>query len=423
MISIRSLISAGSRLAVLAFVIWMGGVADAVAQPACSGPNLVDVTFAAGTRWRFCWDMRPSEGLIINTAYYTDKGGLERKVLHRASIAQLHVVYHKGTPRFRDLTLGQPPAFWGLGTKALNLALAECSPGVLVNPKVCREVRDRGYAWKLNASYQKGEEVSVWSSSQLGTYNYIVTWTFKDDGSIEPTVGSTGALQIVDSGAGYAPYGTRLNPQAAAIPVFGIAHVHNVYFRLDFDIVDYPNNAVEQIFGYSPYFGPPGSPDAPCVNYGECGNAITMPPFATETYDNVWPFLSWRIFNKGVPNLNGRTVGYELVPSDNAHWDGRIDTDEPWSVGDLYVTAYDGCELLAFDNQAPYIPAGCPAGTPTHVLDMLNGQNVDGADVVVWYVTRFMHVPREEDQPTMNMETMGLQIQPRSWRHKNTLTP
>jgi len=407
----------------LVALAWMLSALPASAQFFCSPPFLVDVTFAPTlTRWRFCWEMRPTEGLVINQAWYTDRSGVERKVLHRASLAQLHVVYHPGRPRFRDLTLGLPPSVWGMGTLALNLAGAECSPGVLVEPRVCRVVSDRGYAWKSGGSFQRGQEVSVWSSSQLGAYNYIVKWTFKDDGSIEPIVGSTGELQVVDSGAQFLPYGQRVNPEGAATPLVARSHVHNVYYRLDFDISTDVNNAVERLFAYTPHFGPPASPTDACVNWGECGHSVQPGPFPTELYENDWPFMSWRVYNRGVFNADGRTIGYELFPLSRDHWDGRIINDEPWSRGDFYVTTFNGCELLAFDNFPPYIPAGC-AGTAQDVLAMVSGQNVNGADVVLWYVTRFTHLPRDEDQPVMPIEYTGFHMQPRSWRHQTTTLP
>jgi len=419
--SSQMLFSLWARFAVLAFVFSTFDPAEVAAQFFCNRPNLVDVTFTAGTRWRFCWEMRQREGLVINRAFYTQRGGPEREVLFRGSVAQVHVPYHRGSPRFHDVTT----ATSGLGAGALNLTTAECSPGVLLTPQVCRDVDSRGYAFKFGsgaASFQKGQALTIYISSQLGQYNYITRWTFNDDGSIEPSIGFTGRLQVTSTAAEDARFGTRLSPESAPTQLFGINHFHHIYWRLDFDIGSANNNAVDQIFT-SQYFGPPFSSTNSCMIAGEChiNEFFRITNEALDFLDS--PFRSWRVFNKSVLNQNGRTIGYEIVPRDNQFWFGRFETDEPWSFGELFVTTFNFCEQLATENQPPFISAAC-AGAATNVREMISeGSNVDGADIVVWYVQRFQHHVREEDQLNMPIEFTGPLIQPRSWRHKNTLEP
>ena len=101
------------RLCLLVIGLWLTGTGEAAAQPSCGAPYLVDQTFPSATRWRFCWEVVQREGLVINRAFYTDRGGVEREVLFRGSIAQVHVPYHPGSPRFFDLTTstsGSAPA-------------------------------------------------------------------------------------------------------------------------------------------------------------------------------------------------------------------------------------------------------------------------------------------------------------------------
>ena len=76
-----------------------------------------------------------------------------------------------------------------------------------------------------------------------------------------------------------------------------------------------------------------------------------------EGIDQRWsPFLTWRVYDTAITNMEGRTIGYEIVPH-GARWDAMTTTTEPWSIGEVYVTAQNPCELLATQNQAPYIPA------------------------------------------------------------------
>jgi primary-amine oxidase len=422
------------RLFLLVSGLWGIGTGEAAAQPSCSAPFLVDQTFSSATRWRFCWEVVQREGLVINRAFYTDRGGIEREVLFRGSIAQVHVPYHPGSPRFFDLTTSTS----GLGAGSLSLAAAECPGGTVLDPgglfagpRVCRQLEDRGLAYKYGPLSVNGQEITLWISSQLGQYNYVTQWTFADDGTIHADVGFTGRLQIYQSGVpscvpGCPPwslFGFRVNDESAGTAAWAISHMHNIYFRLDFDIGGAANDAVEGIFSYpwDPSFGP--SPIASCASPGQC-NFNYRYNHSVEGIDQRWnPSLSWRAYDTAITNLEGRTIGYEIVPH-GARWDAMTTTTEPWSGAELYVTRQNACELLATQNQAPYIPATCPPATATDVRAMTaDHASVLGADNVIWYVHKFVHHPRDEDEVNMLVEKEGVELRPRSWRHKNPLEP
>jgi primary-amine oxidase len=391
--------------AVLVCLFFMGTTTPSVAQSACD-----TIGFAAGTQWSLCWELRQREGLIIRGADYRDRGGVSRAVLFRGSIAEVHVPYHTGTPRFLDVTLSTA----GLGANALNLAGSECS-GVLVNPRVCREIHDRGYAWKFASLFQRGHEVTYWISSQLGQYNYITSWTFRDDGSFHAELGFTGRLQVLSTGSANAPFGSRVNPQSASPPQFGINHMHNVYWRLDFDIAGSTNDAVNRIT-QARHTGPSPAPGVNCTIAGICHVNQHM-RLTTELVERLARFATWHQIDRGTSNSDGRPVGYEIIPEGNQIWTGP--SPEPWAAGELYVTRFNGCELFAVNNNSAVNP-GCGSSAP-HVRAMVNAQAVDGADVVLWYNAHFAHVVRDEDQVNMPIEHVGLELQPRSWRHVNTL--
>ena len=50
---------------------------------------------------------------------------------------------------------------------------------------------------------------------------------------------------------------------------------------------------------------------------------------------------------------------------------------------------------------------------------MLNGQLVDGKDLVVWYVNHFQHVPRDENELNMPIEWTGFHLEPRNFFASN----
>ena len=83
------------------------------------------------------------------------------------------------------------------------------------------------------------------------------------------------------------------------------------------------------------------------------------------------------------------------------------------------MTTFNGCELFAVNNNGAVNP-GC-GSSAAHVRAMVNAQPVDGADIVLWYTAHFQHVVRDEDQVNMPIEHIGLALEPRSWRHVNTL--
>nr|QKW93688.1 amine oxidase [Vitiosangium cumulatum] len=389
--------------------------AQGCSPAACTGYTQVDHTFASGSRWNLTVQNCPCEGLVIQTASYTPRGGTSQLVLGRGSIAEIHVPYAVGTPRPLDV------ANAGLGYNALTLTAAECAGGTLLaNNQICQNIEDRGYAWKYMNTFQHGESLSVSMASQLGQYTYINLWEFHDDGTIEPRVGLSGRLQRVLSGTAYAPHGSRLDSETNAIPAYGISHLHNVYYRLDFDIRGPKNDVVEQMT-FQPSTSP--SPDSSCSTPGTCGVNVRTPILLEAAQDFVpESYTSWFIYDKTLTNSDGRSVGYELVPHIEGLWTGQVSTTEPWSAHELWVTRYHWCEMLAVGNFPPHIDSSC-SSAPTNVSAMVDGQSVDGHDVVVWYVNRHLHVPRDEDQTNMPIKWLSFEIKPRNFHHKNPLEP
>ncbi|WP_224361948.1 copper amine oxidase [Hyalangium versicolor] len=412
---------AGSRVVpgLVGLVVVLGFAKVAEAQgcspAACTGYTQIDQTFTSGTRWQFTVQSCPCEGLVIGMASFTPRGGMTRLVLAEGSISEIHVPYVTGSPRPLDVTNA------GLGFNALALSPSECAGGTLLaNNLICKNVDDRGYAWKYMNTFQMGESVSVSMASQLGEYTYINRWEFHDDGTIMPKLGLAGRLQRVISGAAYAAYGTRLDSEANATPAYGISHLHNVYYRLDFDIGGPANDAVERMT-FQPSTAP--SPDGSCAAPGSCGiNVMTHIP--TETGEDLVPssYTSWFIYDKAITNSEGRHIGYELMPNIQGLWAGQATTSEPWAAHEFWVTRYNGCESLAVGNFTPHIDSSC-SSAPSNVSAMVNGQSVDGQDLVVWYINRHFHMPRDEDQNNMPIKWMSFSLQPRSFHTKSPLDP
>jgi primary-amine oxidase len=378
-----------------------------------AGPGVtLNRTFASGSKWTFTVHVAPCEGLLLTNVRFMPAFGTERLILSSASLAEVHVPYDDNSKRFLDVT----DSTSGLGTEAISLAAAECPGGITLGDKVCIADEDHGYRWKYRSDFAEMHAVSVFMASQLGEYTYINRWTFHEDGSIEPSIGLTGLLQEISTDLSKEPaFGTNLNPVSGGLqPQIALNHMHNFYYRLDFDLDGSANDVVQRV-GYTPTsFG------ANCAN-NACGTTSFVP--ITAESRQTWSATgntTWLVQDKVVLNADGRRIGYEIKPHYSGIWRGKSDASETWAQHDLFVTRWKGtCENFAARNVAPFIPSGCAASTPQNVSAMVSGESTDGQDVVVWFVNRHHHVTRDEDDFHMPIEWTGFHIQPRSFAESN----
>jgi primary-amine oxidase len=400
---------------VAAAVVAFGGArtAHAGCTSGQTGVQTVTRTFSTGAAWRFNVLHDNCSGLKFAAVQYQPPGGILTTILAAANIAEIHVPYNSGSPRFLDLSTSTA----GLGANAVTLSAAECPGGTLIDSSLmCLRLNHdgEGYAWKQGTSFKMDEAIQIFQSSQLGNYNYINLWEFHMDGTIEVKLGLTGALQVtVDTtDPNWLLYGSQLNASNASTKHIGADHQHNAYYRFDFDIDGPPNDVVSRrlVANSTTSPCPPNSPVGTCTS-------VTMTPITTESAQ-TWTGIgqnTWVVEDKVSLNADGRRKGYEIVPHETGVWHGRTTSDEPYSGSELWVTTFQGCEILAVGNAVPAIPSFCTPAPPTNVQAYLNGENVDGQDVVVWYAQRFQHHTRDEDDPKMPIEYMSFELQPRGF--------
>lgn len=347
----------------------------------CStGAFAINQTLPNGASWSMCWEERSNEGIVLHNVRYTPPNGAPRLILAQMNLAQIHVPYDDNTARFHDLS------DYGLGDGNLNnMNAADCPNGTLVqnNGKnvLCHFVAPSGYAYKYRSVLKQATSLVVFSVSHIGEYNYVVQWTFGDDGTIEPAVGATGKLQKYTTDPRYS---WPLNATQR-----GTSHVHNYYWRLDFDVAGSTNNVVEMI-----EFGGSGTAQRP----------MALINYTTETAAQFSPstFRSWRVKNTSVLNSDNHVVSYELAPGGSETFRGP--NFEPWTKNDVYVTQYNLCERWASHNSTG---GGCGDDLSAFV----NGQTVQ--DPIVWYGVTFHHLARDEDQPIMSSHWSSFTIAPR----------
>lgn len=365
-----------------------------VAGPICQGEQKISQEFVNGTKWELCWEHKNKQGIVLKEIFFTTPDGLERKVLKEASLAQIHVAFDNGVRR--DFHMEN----YGLGGNNMqDLASSQCDNGqlLMVGAKhaMCRRVKERGYVFKYYSEEKQGHLLDLYSQSNTGGYTWIIRWRFYDDGTIEPLIGATGALQTFGSDPNY-------GEETDESGLIAIASTINYFWRLDFDIAGNGANDIVEEFNVAPD--------------GDGSKKImTVSRLTTETGREINQQLkrSWRVRDGSVTNTDGHPISYHL---DSVHvgylYSGR--SDEAWAQSDIYFTRKNACEQFVANN-----PSG--GGCASDVTGYLNGQNIDGAEIVVWYGMTNHHIPRAEDQPYIPTRWDSFQLIPRDWTSTSTI--
>jgi primary-amine oxidase len=329
----------------------------------CSAGYQIVETFANGAKWEMCWEPRAGYGYRLNQVIYTPPNRTRRLILNTLHLAQLFVPYDDGTGRWHDISAGR---------NLTTLSADECPGGTLqTNSILCLVRRPLGYAIKNeDGTSANAEGFTLFGYIRIGTYYYIIQYGFNDDGSFEPALGASGALQLYggDTSTGW-PIGNTV----------GMNHNHLAIWRLDFDIDGAENDLVEQIdFDQN----------------GDARNmAITASTIETKTRNDLGRLRFWRVRDIVKSNSDGHNVSYEIEPNVTTEYR----TDETFTQNDFYVTQQKQDETIVDDG------AGLDA--------FVNGETV--SDVVVWYGVNFHHVPREEDEGRMPVHWQGFVARPR----------
>lgn len=173
------------------------------------------------------------------------------------------------------------------------------------------------------------------SYHRIGAYRLTHRWVFWEDGHVYPRLYSAG-LQCNDD------------------------HRHHAYWRFDFDIGGAANDLVLEYNTTTPNLG-----------WGRGWHAKTTETSAVKSSASQ---TSWAVMDKESER------GYHIIPGP---YDGQADT---FSNRDLWLLRYRGSEDK-HGRQGSAYSDGLSA--------YLNGENVDGQDVVVWYCGHLFHEAHE----------------------------
>ncbi|MEP6871655.1 MAG: hypothetical protein ABI939_07375 [Anaerolineaceae bacterium] len=313
------------------------------ARAQCSGPNLVEQRFpllgTEETRWRVCWAAHAKNGLVITGAWFRKSPASPFvRVLWDGRISEIFVPYHDGSPRYYDVT--------NFTFNLTSVSAADCPTalgGAPISANVCKEVRDRGLAWKDYAQVRRGQELALWGALGAGNYNYVMEWIFRDDGMLIGRVGAT-AVNL---------------PTKPLMP-----HMHNPIWRLDVDLDGASGDSVAQ------------------MTHAEAGlnaNDNHMTVSTEQGFDwSLQGFSGLLVTDASLKNAKGHESGYILMPW-NAH--GASRHQEAFTQHDMWVTRYKWSEMDA-------------KNLPTYTTPP---ESVENTDIVLWYKGSMHHHPRDED--------------------------
>jgi Cu2+-containing amine oxidase len=332
----------------LLFVFWFVTLAYAHDCPIFTKPpigtpgNTVIQEFPPGGPMQTAWKVRfahaQGKGLYITGAWFKKAPGEAwMRVLWDARLADIFVPYHPGSPRYYDLTNFNFPL--------VNATAADAGPcGKIIDGKVIHQVRNRGLMWKDDTKVRYGHELALWATLDSANYNYVMSFAFRDDGTVALRLGAT----------------SRNHPSMEHV-----AHMHNGLWRIDMDLNGYSSDSVYEASHIETINASGASDNFVPFNGGVEGFAD-------------WNALKFTELHVRDPKKNGlgNQISYEFRPFRR----GSPRHKEAFAHHDFWVTRYRGSEQT-YKNVDSYI----------------NGESVMKTDIVIWHISPLHHDPRDED--------------------------
>ncbi|MHA5047835.1 primary-amine oxidase [Streptomyces sp. SD15] len=384
-------------------------------------------------RWEN-WSLRigfdAREGLTLHQITFADRDkGRERRLIHRASIAEMVVPYADPSPvrswqnyfDTGEYLIGRYANSLELGCDCLgdityvDAVIADESgvPQTLTNA-ICLHEEDYGILWKHtdlwagSAETRRQRRMVLSFFTTVGNYDYGFYWYLYLDGTIEFEAKATGVVFTSAHPGGDYPYATEIAPGLGA-PY----HQHLFCARLDMTL-DGTANRVEEVDAARVPIGP----DNPR------GNAFTLrrTPLTRESEAQRSADASvdrvWHISNPTELNRLGHPVGYALHPEGKptllADPASSVAARAAFATKHLWVTRYDPAERYPAGDFVNQHPGG--AGLPAYAAA---DRDIDGQDIVVWHTFGLTHAPRPEDWPIMPVDYTGFKLKPVGFFDRN----
>ncbi len=257
-------------------------------------------------------------------------------------------------------------------------------------------------------------ELVVRTASEVGNYDYLIDYRFKQNGEIYIKVGATG-IDIVKGVAAT----TMGDPTAAADTQFGTLiapylvapnHDHYFNFRLDFDI-DQPKN----VFATMDIVPAELDPNLPRKSMWKVEHNVAKTELEARYQISAATPRYFHLMNKKKKNALGHYPGYMIHHGSIAYGPFDFVNDPPMKRNayieySVWNTQYDPTERYAGGTFALQSD-----GTDTLAEWVKADRNLKNKDVVTWFTAGFHHVPRSEDWPVMSTEWKTIHIMPHNF--------
>jgi primary-amine oxidase len=373
--------------------------------------------------WRFHFSVNPRRGLEIYDVKYIDQGKA-RSILYRASLSEIVTPYgdpdwyswfpsDEGDLNFANYALVPATESEVLPDSVFGSAFIHDSRGNTrtIERAVTIYEKYAGLLWRHYRQGYRAKNLVISSRFMVDNYDYVTSWVFKQNGSIEAQVTLTGMIN----------YGIndkqRTNPEKmgndrsisntlVAPGVFGPVHQHYFNYRLDFDI-DGSHNTVAEVN----YAMLPRNPENASEQW--FGSTATVFNNEKQAIRLINPNSSrkWKIYNANKNNRLGQNPAYLITPKDNTFplpgRNSEVRKKAGFINNHFWVTPYSQLEMYAAGKYlgAGYSGQGLPMWTQAN-------RDIKNKDIVVWYTMGTTHMPRPEDWPVMPAKTISFEIMP-----------
>jgi hypothetical protein len=368
--------------------------------PLPPGVQEIVQTFPAGeevweTAWLVRWTTLPGHGLCIHSAWFkrTPKDPWI-SILGDTRLAQAFVPYHRGNPRFWDVSYHFPLDPLTRADAGPFGELLKARPGDRF-PTVVKELRDCGLLYRHPvAGGRRSQALVLWASLAAANYRYLIEYSFADCGTITCRCGASGHNL---------PGSERE------------AHMHNAMWRIDVNLGDAAHNCVllcEHLEEDGPAPGTARSRQT--LIEQECG--LDWDPFK---------FTYLRVLSTRRKNAQDQPWSYDLVPL--RHGNSRHYGRETIAVPGGKLRKED-CTLHDF-----WVTQADPTQITYHLLPEYVRQKrpLRDTDIVLWYNAPAHHEPRSEDglvgkgsfQGATLVMWSGFELRPRNFFDRTPFFP
>ncbi|UWQ55954.1 copper amine oxidase [Leisingera caerulea] len=412
-----------------------------VSQPAVQIPPpptiSADGRLVKWGNWQFHLGFDPLFGTILSLVEFED-AGIRREILYQAHVSEVFVPYMDPRESWAFRTY-MDAGEYGLGVLASSLTPGIDCPSdalfldeMIASPTGKPILRERAvcifehqtgkpgwrHAEAYNGAYSgiAGKELVVRSIPSIAHYDYAMDWVFSPGGQIEMRIGATGvdavraaeSQKATDKSAQVETvYGSLVAPGLVAIN-----HDHYFSLRLDFDIDGESNRFQRERIVQD--------------SLPEKSSRRSLWRVIPETIEIETALKAmhspqvWRIENAARTTALGHHPGYQIqgvAPTSLLSAEDWPQRRAAFSGHNLWITAYRPGERHAGGRYPNQSTGG--AGLPGY----LDGDAIDGADLVVWYTVGFRHVSRPEDWPILSTVWQSVRLRPYRFFDQNPSVP